>query len=113
MRGQKEVMALKVVKLAEFNSILASHKLVAVMFTATWCGPCKSIGPIFEGFVWKYPTIKFIKVDVDENSETAENYEISSMPTFKFFANGQESVEELVGADEMELDGKLQALATA
>ncbi|XP_065647363.1 uncharacterized protein LOC100205970 isoform X3 [Hydra vulgaris] len=106
-------MVLKVATKKEFDSILQNHERVAVDFTATWCGPCKMIGPKFEKLAEKYSSIKFIKVDVDENSETSEAHGIAAMPTFKFFRNGSEGVSELVGASETELDAKLQALASA
>ena len=106
-------MVHKVAKKAEFDSIIKSHERVAVDFTATWCGPCQMIGPKFEKLAEKYSSIKFIKVDVDENSETSEAHGISAMPTFKFFKNGVETVSELVGANEAELDGRLQALASS
>lgn len=103
---------LKVATKEDFDSILQNHERVAVDFTATWCGPCKMIAPKFDKLAEKYSSIKFIKVDVDENSETAEAYGISAMPTFKFFKNGIEAERELVGADEAELDEKLQLLAS-
>ena len=56
--------------------------------------------------------ITFIKVDVDENSETAEAQGISAMPTFKFFKDGQEA-SELVGASEQKLKEELQKLKDA
>jgi thioredoxin 1 len=54
---------------AEFDSELtaAGDKLVAVDFTATWCGPCQRIGPKFAAFAEVYKDVVFVKVDVDEN----------------------------------------------
>jgi thioredoxin 1 len=58
----------------EFDDVLAesSDKLVIVDFHAAWCGPCKMIGPKVEKMVDEYSNAVFIKVDVDENEETAE-----------------------------------------
>jgi thioredoxin 1 len=58
----------------EFEDMLAeaSDKLVVVDFHAAWCGPCKMIGPKFEKMEPDFPDAVFVKVDVDENEETAE-----------------------------------------
>ena len=97
---------------AEFDQCLKDNPKVAVDFTATWCGPCQMIGPKFVAEVGNYPGIKFIKVDVDSNSETSTAEGINAMPTFKFYHNGVQH-DELVGADESkmrELLEKLKAL---
>jgi len=59
---------------------------VVVDFTATWCGPCQRMAPIFEGLAAEFAgQIDFLKVDVDANQETAAACQISAMPTFKVF----------------------------
>jgi thioredoxin 1 len=84
----------------------AGEKLVCVDFTATWCGPCKQISPIFEMLAEKHKdTVVCVKVDVDENSETAADCGIQAMPTFQFYKNTKK-VAEFAGAD----PDKLQAL---
>merc|ERR1712168_1756718 len=84
---------------AEFDAFLKANKKVACDFTATWCGPCRMIGPKFEAFAAKddFKDIAFIKVDVDQNSDTSEAEGISAMPTFMFYLDGAK-VDELVGA---------------
>lgn len=72
---------------------------MAVDFTASWCGPCRMIGPKFAEMEKEFPDVVFIKVDVDENSETAEAENINAMPTFKFYKNGKK-VDEFCGANE-------------
>ncbi len=74
---------------AEFKQIISDSKLVVVDFTATWCGPCKMIAPKFAQMSETYTDVVFIKVDVDDASEIAEEWGISAMPTFLFFKNGQ------------------------
>jgi len=80
----------------------AGSKLLAVDFTATWCGPCKMIGPRFEAMRPEFPFVDFAKVDVDDNQEVAASQRISAMPTFKFYRHGKQ-VAEFTGADENRL----------
>jgi thioredoxin 1 len=94
---------------AEFDEVLKSNtKLVAVDFTASWCGPCQRIGPKFVAMAAEYDDVVFIKVDVDENAETAEFCGIEAMPTFQFF-KGSVKVDELVGASEQALKDKIES----
>ena len=80
LRGGVKMVGTK----AEFDQVLANagDKLVAVDFTATWCPPCRRIGPIFEKMSEENGDVVFIKVDVDDNSETSEACEISSCLPF-------------------------------
>ncbi|RMX39555.1 hypothetical protein pdam_00006148 [Pocillopora damicornis] len=75
----------------EFDQFLkdAGSKLVVIDFFADWCGPCKMIAPKFLKMADDFKAeVEFAKVNVDENTETAEKEEISAMPTFKFYKNG-------------------------
>jgi thioredoxin 1 len=64
---------------------------------ATWCGPCQIIGPIFDELSDEISGVVFVKVDVDENPETAAKYSVSAMPTFVFIKGG-EVVDRMMGA---------------
>lgn len=91
--------------LDEFEDALkeAGDKLVIVDFTATWCGPCKMIGPVFDALAAEYgERAVFLKVDVDENGETAQDCGIRAMPTFQFYKGGGK-VAEFAGADKAKL----------
>lgn len=89
----------KVVKsAAEFQQALKFVGLTVVDFYATWCGPCKMIAPLLEKFSTEYSNVNFIKVDVDESGDIAQQYEVSSMPTLIFFKNG-EIVQKVIGAN--------------
>lgn len=84
----------------EFDSVITgTSKLVVVDFTASWCGPCKHIAPIFAQMADEFKDVVFVKVDVDENEDTARKCNINCMPTFKFFKDGQE-IDSMEGADE-------------
>nr|BAK82164.1 thioredoxin 2 [Sebastes schlegelii] len=109
-------MVREVTSLAEFQSILkeeAGDRLVVVDFTATWCGPCKIIGPIFEQQAAKpeNKNVLFLKVDVDEADDVSSHCGINCMPTFHFYKNG-EKVFEFSGANKDTLLEKLAALRT-
>lgn len=60
-------------------------------FTASWCGPCKSISNSLGDLNEIYKNINFYKIDVDdeENNDLCDKYEIKSVPTFLFFKDGK------------------------
>ena len=71
-----------------FNETVNSDKIVLVDFWATWCGPCRQFGPIFESVSEKHPDIVFGKVDTDAQQELAASAQISSIPTLMIFREG-------------------------
>lgn len=99
---------------AEFQSqVLTAQdgKVKIVDFYATWCGPCKAIAPMIEKWStnqYADANVDFFKVDVDAVDVVAREQEVSSMPTFIFFKNGQK-VDQIIGADLRGLKTKLDA----
>jgi thioredoxin 1 len=77
--------------------VLESDAPVVVDFHAAWCPPCRVMSPILAELADERPDVRFVKVDVDDNTETAVRYGILSMPTFMVFRDG-EPVLKLVGA---------------
>lgn len=75
--------------LKAFKAILDKNELVVVDFSAPWCGPCKMITPKFNEWSKEYNTMSFVKIDIEVNSETAEEYDISSIPAIVFFKDGK------------------------
>ena len=78
------------------EEVLKSDKPVLVDFWATWCAPCRMQGPIVEELADERSDIKVGKLDVDENSDIAEKYNVMSIPTLLVFKNG-EVVQKAVG----------------
>jgi len=89
------------------KEVLDEKGFVFVDFYADWCGPCKITSPIIEELTKEIKDIKFIKVNVDENSELASTYQVFSIPTFMIFKDGK-VVHQFVGA--MDKDGFLQEI---
>ncbi len=77
-----------------FDSLINDNKVI-VDFFATWCGPCKMVGPIFEKVSNEISDVKFVKVDVDKFNDIARKYGVMSIPTFILFENGKEVKKEV------------------
>ncbi|KLE16669.1 thioredoxin [Clostridium sp. C8] len=81
----------------DFNEVVLNYEgVVLVDFWATWCNPCKMIAPIIEEVSTEITNARFIKIDVDENANLANKYQILSIPTLMIFKNGT-PVDTLVG----------------
>lgn len=71
------------------QDVLKNEKTVLVDFYATWCGPCKMLSPIVEEASEQATDVAFYKLDVDQATELAFQYQISSIPALIVFKNGQ------------------------
>ena len=94
-----------------FDEVIKSDKPVLVDFWATWCGPCKMIGPIISKLAEEYDgKITVAKCDVEECEDIAVELGIRNVPTILFFKGG-EQVDKLVGAvNKAKLQEKFEAL---
>ena len=91
-------MALEITDQNFQEVVLNSDKPVLVDFWATWCGPCRTVGPIVDELATELDGKAVVgKVNVDNNSETPQTYGIRSIPALLIFKNG-EVVDKLVGA---------------
>ena len=81
-----------------FATEIVKPGLLLVDFTATWCGPCKQMKPIVDAAEKKFAgKVRVIAVDIDQNQELASRYNVSSIPFFGMFKDGQ-LIEHRVGA---------------
>ncbi|SEQ90672.1 thioredoxin [Treponema bryantii] len=71
------------------KEVLESDKPVIVDFWATWCGPCRMLGPIVSELAEEHPEIKVCKVNVDDEPDLAQQFNVMSIPFIATFKNGQ------------------------
>lgn len=88
-----------------FKELISSENKILVDFYATWCGPCKMLGPVLENY---QSTIKVIKVDTDEFEDLAREYGVMSIPTLVLIESGKETKRNVGFIDEDELENFLK-----
>jgi thioredoxin 1 len=79
------------------DEVLAAGRTVVVDFWAPWCGPCRAIAPALEELAGETDRVEFVKLDIDENPETAARFGVLSIPTVILFDGGA-ARETVIGA---------------
>jgi thioredoxin 1 len=73
----------------QLENLKSAGEVLLVDYWAKWCGPCKTLIPRLEDLESKYPNVKFVKIDVDENREHAQEIGIRSVPTVIVIKNNE------------------------
>lgn len=93
----------------EYKELRGRPGLVVVDFSATWCGPCKAIAPVYESLASSNPTVAFLHVDIDEmRGQLDDLNDVRGVPTFKFFKGGR-LVHSFSGASKANLEQAVQS----
>jgi len=71
--------------------VLENEHPVLVDFWAPWCGPCRVVAPVLEEIAGERENLRIVKLNIDENQQTAMNYQILAIPTMVLFRDGQEA----------------------
>jgi thioredoxin 1 len=77
--------------------VLKNDKPVLVDFWAPWCGPCRVVAPVLEEIAAERDDLRIVKLNVDENQQTAASFDVLSIPTLILFKNGQ-MAKKVIGA---------------
>jgi thioredoxin 1 len=93
--------------------VLESEQPVLVDFWAPWCGPCRVVGPVLEEIAAERDDLRIVKLNVDENQQTAAAFEVLSIPTMILFKNGQVAKKVIGAYPKKRLESELEAELSA
>jgi thioredoxin 1 len=93
--------------------VLESDQPVLVDFWAPWCGPCRVVGPVLEEIQAERDDLRIVKLNVDENQQTAAAFEVLSIPTMILFKNGQVAKKVIGAYPKKRLESELESSLSA
>ncbi|XP_034103403.1 thioredoxin-2 [Drosophila nasuta] len=108
--NKKAKKVITIASKADFDKTIAEagNKHILVEFFATWCGPCAIIGPHLEQMATEYEDcLLVLKIDVDDNEELAEQYDVNSMPSFVIIKD-KVTLEQFAGSNAEKVQTTLQ-----
>ena len=86
---EENKMEVKTLTNDNFKEFIGSNEAVVVDFWAPWCGPCRMLGPVISKLAEEHPEIKVCKVNVDDEQDLAQQFNVMSIPFVASFKNGQ------------------------
>ena len=70
------------------SEFVKNNRIIVLDFFAEWCGPCKELSPKLVKINEKFPDVKILKIDIEQNNDMADKYDIQSLPTLLFLYDG-------------------------
>ena len=93
--------------------VLESDKPTLVDFWAPWCGPCRMVAPVLEEMAGERDDLKIVKLNTDENQQTAAQFEVLSIPTMILFKHGQVAAKVIGAMPKKRLEAELEPVLAA
>ncbi len=85
------------------KEVLQAEGPVVVDFNADWCGPCKMLAPVIDELAEEHPEIKFVSVNIDDEEDLADDYDVFSIPCLVVFKDGEEADRSVGGRSKDEI----------